>query len=122
MSTIVRTLTPPHTKQIVGLCLVALMLFLAACDAGAPEETATPTAESITTANEAVPTVDVTTGEIVEIDPYPVDQTTGPVRIQIPDIGLDAPIIAMGWRVEMADGRFRIESAEGGTEWGPTGG
>jgi hypothetical protein len=44
------------------------------------------------------------TGQIVEIDPYPLDETTGPVRVQIEEIGLDAPIIAMGWSVATVEG------------------
>lgn len=78
-----------------ALCLLGILLLLAACNASV--ETPTPVAEEAEATS-------ATTGVVAEIDPYPADQTTGPVRVQIPDIGLDAPIIAMGWRVEMAGG------------------
>jgi sortase (surface protein transpeptidase) len=47
----------------------------------------------------------VSDAEISDVDPLPVDQTTGPVRLQIPAIELDVPVIAMGWRVGMVDGK-----------------
>jgi len=32
------------------------------------------------------------------------DQTTGPVRLQIPAINLDVPVIAVGWRLDVVNG------------------
>lgn len=43
-------------------------------------------------------------GTLTEIPPLAQDQTTGPVRLRIPAINLDVPIIAMGWRLEMSNG------------------
>ncbi len=43
-------------------------------------------------------------GTLTEIPPLAQDQTTGPVRLRIPAINLDVPIIAMGWRLEMVNG------------------
>lgn len=43
-------------------------------------------------------------GTLTEIPPLAQDQTTGPVRLQVPAINLDIPIIAMGWRLEMVNG------------------
>jgi hypothetical protein len=76
-----------------------MMLLLVACNS-APEEEITPAAEGVAVASEVT-----SSGVLSEIDPYPNDQTTGPVRVQIQVIGLDAPIIAMGWRVAMVDGK-----------------
>jgi hypothetical protein len=77
--------------------LVGLLLLLAACNGAV--EAPTPAAEAEASAEIA------SSGVVAEIDPYPLDQTTGPVRVQIEEIGLDAPIIAMGWRVAVAEGR-----------------
>lgn len=82
--------------------LPLLCLLLVGCNMATP----TPEAASFeataagTPANAVGAVIGVGTG----IDPYPLDQTTGPVRVQIPAIGLDAPIIAMGWRVAVANG------------------
>jgi sortase A len=92
---------PRHLYRITYLlaaCLLGTMLLLAACDASEAEPTPVVEAEVAEVATEAT-----LTGVVTEIDPYPADQTTGPVRVQIPEIGLDAPIIAMGWRVAMVD-------------------
>jgi len=82
-------------------------ILLAACNK--PAATPAPVASdpainaagSVTTTTVAasVPSV------VSEIAPYPVEQATGPVRIQIPEIGLDAPVIAMGWKVVVVDGK-----------------
>ena len=94
------------------LSLCTLCLFLAACSSTI-QATPTPistTTDEIVAANAMTGTVASGTGTnsidgtITPIDPYPADQTAGPVRVQIPAIGLDAPIIAMGWRVAMVDG------------------
>jgi sortase (surface protein transpeptidase) len=80
------------------LLSLLIVLLLAACQpstAPAADE-ATPTPPSTT------PSAD--NGTLVEIPPYPPDQTTGPVRLKIPDINLDIPVIAMGWRVDVVDG------------------
>jgi sortase (surface protein transpeptidase) len=68
----------------------------------APGAATTTAAEEDSPAEEA--SASATSGEVAEIDPLPLDQTTGPVRVQIPEIGLDAPIIAMGWRVAVENG------------------
>jgi hypothetical protein len=70
------------------------MLLLAACNTSISPPTSVIEESS-----------DATSGIVTEIDPYPADQTTGPVRVQIPEIDFDAPIIAMGWRVAMIDGK-----------------
>jgi hypothetical protein len=92
------------TRRTVGLCLVALMLLLAACNGAVETPPADATAEA-GEENALVAEASALTGVITEIDPYPANQTAGPVRVQIPEIGLDAPIIAMGWRVAMAEGQ-----------------
>jgi hypothetical protein len=42
--------------------------------------------------------------EVVAAAPLTPTQATPPVRLQIPQIGLDVPVEAMGWAVVMADG------------------
>lgn len=83
-------------KTTLTAIICATTLLLAACSS--PAATPTPTIEEAETPAES------TTGEVTEIEPFPLEQTTGPVRVQIPEIGLDAPIIAMGWRVAMVNG------------------
>lgn len=110
------------TRTLAGLCLCALLCLLAACGSST-SATPTPAAEAEIAAAGSTPTIDTTTidttnplttnplttesptsGTVTVIEPYPLDQTTGPVWVQIPAIGLDAPIIAMGWRVGLVDG------------------
>ena len=92
------------------LLLVTVGLALAACQAGQ----ATPAPASAAATGTPVAGVAVTgtnparaalAGGVTEIDPLPIDQTTGPVQLQIPEINLDVPIIAMGWRLGVVDGR-----------------
>jgi hypothetical protein len=85
-------------KKVLCVWLLGAMLLLAACDT--PEATPTPVTEAAEIAGETP-----VAGIVTEIEPYPANQTTGPIRVQIEDIGLDAPIIAMGWRVAIADGK-----------------
>jgi sortase (surface protein transpeptidase) len=96
------------THRIICLSLCGLMLLVAACSSST-ESAATPTPEAeLVEANAGVSTTAASapaaTGVGTGIEPYPLDQTTGPVRVQIPEIGLDAPIIAMGWNVAVVDG------------------
>lgn len=103
----------PFYTCLVRACLVGVMLLLAACSTSSA--TATPVAgeaeeSSTTTANTAMTSTNATgasseVGILTEIDPYPLDQTTGPVHLQIPEINLDVPVIAMGWRVDVVDGQ-----------------
>ena len=87
-----------HARKLATLSLLGLMLLLAACNAAVitpvPEATEAEVAAEIAGA-----------GVAADIDPLASGQTTGPVRVQIPEIGLDAPIIAMGWRVAMVEGQ-----------------
>jgi hypothetical protein len=99
------------------LPLLALIILLGACNnvdaTPTPAASGEPATETVagdasgevasSSATEET-TVSQTSGVVAEIAPYPLDQTTGPVRVQIPEIGLDAPIIAMGWRVDVNDG------------------
>jgi hypothetical protein len=94
----------------LGLLFMVAGLVLAACQSSQPTPTpaagaatGTPPAGAVVTGTN--PTGATPAGEVTEIDPLPLDQTTGPVRLQIPEINLDVPIIAMGWRLGMVDGR-----------------
>jgi sortase (surface protein transpeptidase) len=102
---------------LIFLAFFALIL-MTACSSSAAEPAVAPAAEATvagspseeagtaeTSQNTEVAAASAAGGTVAEIEPYPLDQTTGPVRVQIPEINLDAPIIAMGWRVEMADGK-----------------
>lgn len=92
-------------RTIVGFWLTTLCLILTACNTTI---SVTPTPEVVIaaagTTAEAANATAADAGVLTEIAPYPLDQTTGPVRVRIPEIGLDAPIIAMGWRVGMVNG------------------
>jgi sortase (surface protein transpeptidase) len=81
---------------------IVLLLSLAACQGGVLPATSAATPALTPSAN-ATP-VSLSEAEISEVDPLALDQTTGPVRLQIPAIELDVPVIAMGWRVDMVDG------------------
>jgi hypothetical protein len=57
----------------------------------------------------ALPSATPTPGSVIETDVVieaeePVEQFAGPVRLEIPELDLDVPVIAMGWRVEVVDG------------------
>lgn len=92
--------------------MVVLAMGLSACIADQAQ--VTPVAEDAS----GTPGVITTTAEIADVDALPQDQTTGPVRLEIPAIGLDVPVIAMGWRVEVVDGArttiWDIPEAEAG--------
>ncbi|HXF64422.1 MAG TPA: class F sortase [Caldilineaceae bacterium] len=93
----------------LGLLWATAGLALAACQSG--QATPTPPAAAAGTPAAGVvvtgtnPAAATLAGEVAEIEPLPTDQTTGPVRLQIPAINLDVPIIAMGWRLGVVDGR-----------------
>lgn len=98
-------------QRVLPFILLVLLLLLAACNSATVVPT--PTTEEIVAAGategeEAEASAagsSIPTGVLTEIEPYPLEQTTGPVRVQIPEIDLDAPIIAMGWRVDVVDGQ-----------------
>ena len=89
-------------RRFIPALITMVCLTLVACSTAAP--TPTPEAASSEATAAGTPANAASTGTVTEIDPYPLDQTTGPVRVQIPAIGLDAPIIAMGWRVAVVNG------------------
>jgi sortase (surface protein transpeptidase) len=89
---------PHRVSRAFYICLLGASLLLAACQVQTPPPTLV--AEEI-----GVPADTQSTGVVTEIDPYPLDQTTGPVRLQIPEISLDVPVIAMGWRVDVVEGQ-----------------
>jgi len=84
---------------ITLLGTLAAALLLSACQPGVA-----PSAADNTT--DATPVATQTAAEVavVEAAPLAPDQTTGPVRLQIPAIGLDVPVIAMGWRLDVVNG------------------
>ena len=87
-----------HRIGTFWICLLGMVLLLAACGNQTPPATPTPgTAMPVSTNTPA--------GSVTEVEPYPQDQTTGPVRLQILEIGLDVPVIAMGWRVDIIYGQ-----------------
>ena len=73
----------------VAVILVGLMLLLAACQPGVSEEVAATPAS----------TSEPATQQSNDVEPIASDEATAPVRLQIPAIGLDAPVTPMGWRV-----------------------
>lgn len=85
-------------RPLMGTLLVVLVLLIAGCQGEiASPDTTTPTAAPVAA-------IASTGDEIANVPPLEPDETTGPVRLQIPAINLDVPIIAMGWRLEMVDG------------------
>ena len=80
---------------LLGILLAALLL--SAC-----QPTVAPPTDA--TATTPVATQTVTEATVVEASPLALDQTTGPVRLQIPVINLDVPVIAMGWRLDVING------------------
>ena len=96
---------PLALRRVIYIGLCGFILLLAGCSSA--DTPATPVSDEIAAPSEAVVETaaqEVSADDVTEIEPYSADQTTGPIRVQIPAIGLDAPIIAMGWRVEMVDG------------------
>lgn len=101
--------------------LVLALLFLpAACnspiDAAADESANVDAAATTDNTNAQTAT---TAAEIAPINPLDEEQTQPPVRIQIPDIGLDAEIEEMGWQIVMVDGERTTRWAlpESGLGW-----
>lgn len=93
------SLPPPSYRYLFALALsLLLVLGLAACRTTVAPSAADAEEAPATDAGVTLP------GTLTEIPPLEQDQATGPVRIQIPAIDLDAPIIAMGWRLELVDG------------------
>src|SRR3954462_12006340 len=99
-----------HLLHPLNISIVAVVLLLAACNR--PVATPPPVADgpAITAAGSITATVTTTVSSVLsKITPYPSEQATGPVRIQIPAIGLDVPVIAMGWKVGVVDGKRTTE-------------
>lgn len=95
---------PPHRVHLARASLAVLLLVsLAACQGGVQPSTPAASTPALTPPAQETPG-SVSDAEISEVDPLPPDQTTGPVRLQIPAIDLDVPVIAMGWRVDMVEG------------------
>lgn len=85
------------------LSLIALLI-LGGC--GSQAESANQNAGDNSAANSTrQPTPAAGTAEIAPIDPLEENQTQPPVRIEIPDIGLDVPVVEMGWQIVMANGQ-----------------
>lgn len=85
-----------HRSRLGRTAMLLMLLFLAACRSEVVPPTPTPEVIGGTPA--------VLEGTLTEIPPLAQNQTTGPVRLRIPEINLDVPIIAMGWRLDMVNG------------------
>ena len=85
----------PRRSRLLAALLATLVL--AACQASIA--TPIPAAEDGAVAATAVSEL-----AVVETAPLAPDQTTGPVRLQIPAINLDVPVIAVGWRLDVVNG------------------
>lgn len=99
-----------HIIYPLSISVFTLVLLLAACNK--PIVTPTPAANgpAINAAGSVTATITTTVPSVVsEIAPYPAEQAIGPIRIQIPAIGLDAPVIAMGWKVAVINGKRTTE-------------
>lgn len=93
------------SRRLIGGLLALLALLVTACQTQVvtPEATAPSAANPTASAGGAAATS--VEGELVQIPPLEPDETTGPVRLQIPAINLDVPVIAMGWRLETVEGQ-----------------
>jgi sortase (surface protein transpeptidase) len=87
--------------QPVAVLWLAAGLGLAACQPGAVAPTPVVEADAQVAAANSATALDT---KIETIEPLPADEAVGPVRLAIPDINLDVPVIAMGWRLGMVDG------------------
>lgn len=91
-----RQLRQARWLSLLAVTMIA-MLLLAACQANVtPPQDPTPAP--------ATATAPATSSNTTEVAPFPQEQATGPVRLQIPDINLNVPVIAMGWRVDVVNG------------------
>lgn len=95
-----RTLRRGNERRsgLLWTCLLGMALFMAGCQSQPP----VPTPEAMQSTPVDGPLL---SGVVTEIDAYPPEQTTGPVRLQIPEIDLDIPVIAMGWRIDLVEGQ-----------------
>lgn len=89
--------------RLIGGLLALLALLVTACQTQVVTPEATAPANPTASAGGAAATS--VEGELVQIPPLEPDETTGPVRLQIPAINLDVPVIAMGWRLETVEGQ-----------------
>lgn len=91
-----------------GLCIVLTLLFLAGCEpAPIPQAaTSTPPPPTAPAAPDAAATA---APEVEAIDALDPEEATAPARLEIPEIGLDVPVVPMGWEVtEVGDQRTTV--------------
>jgi hypothetical protein len=85
-----------RTAPAIGLCLV---LLLSACQLIIPP---VPLVMGIETSTTPPPMV-------APLAPLPVAQSLSPVQFAIPALGLEAPVVPMGWEVAEVDGEWTTQ-------------
>ena len=90
----------PSVFSTVTVSVLLLLLILSACQSDEPQaaDAGGSSADAQAQQHASAP------AGLIEIDPLDPTQATAPVRLQIPEIGLDAPVTPMGWRVVTIDG------------------
>jgi hypothetical protein len=79
--------------------ILLLLALLGACQGNPPQVADADGSADGTMVQYAAP------AGLIEIDPLDPDQAAAPSRLEIPAIGLDAPVTPMGWRVVTMDGQ-----------------
>lgn len=96
--------TPYPIAHWARLVLTSIVwISLAACQAG-QIPLVTPDASSSTATGTPAAQGEADAAAVADVDPLSEGETTGPVRLLIPEINLDVPVIAMGWRLAVVDG------------------
>jgi hypothetical protein len=87
-------------RWAVAAAAIAVLVALGACQPAVPIENETSDAsEELSAAAGTIESTDTTS-----VKPLALEDAVQPVRLQIPDVGLDAPVTPMGWRVVTQDG------------------
>jgi sortase (surface protein transpeptidase) len=89
-------------RLVMGLAVCSMAWLLIACQASAEAEMAPEASVAIESA-EAAAADAAAEPDVAAVDPQPLEQALAPVRLQIPDIDLDLPVVAMGWHVANVD-------------------
>lgn len=83
-------------QRIMRLALVSVMaFFLVACQSEPGPAPVLDSGAGVTDSSAGI----IESNDVVQIEPLPLSQALAPVRIAIPELGTDLPIIPMGWRV-----------------------
>ncbi|MEX1020000.1 MAG: class F sortase [Litorilinea sp.] len=95
--------SPPRARRFV-MAMTAMLMSLALIACGGAEPAApAPTADAANATAATSADAQTSSSTVAPIEPLALEQSQPPVRLQIPDLGLDIPVTEMGWQVTMAD-------------------